>query len=61
MEFVKGDIMDRIGKKLILYYDDGEKITRREIIVSSEDDNFLGSADGQYFNKNRIVRMQEVM
>lgn len=51
--------MDRIGKRLILYYDDGEKVTRREIVVAAEDDDFIVDNSGQYFNKSRIVRMQE--
>ena len=51
--------MDRVGKKLILYYDDGERVTRREIIVKDEDDCFIVDRTGQHFNKSRIVRMQE--
>lgn len=51
--------MDRIGKKLILYYDDGTRVTRREIVVQDEDESFIVSKDGQHFNKNRIVRMQD--
>ena len=52
--------MDRIGQKIILYYDDGEKITRREITIKSEDALFITASDGQIFNKTRIVRAQEV-
>ena len=50
---------DRIGKKLILYYDDGIKVTRREITIKSEDNSFIISTDGQYFNKTRVVRMED--
>lgn len=51
--------MDRKGKKLILYYDDGLKIVCRDIKVMDEDDNFIYAYGGLYFNKSRIVRMED--
>lgn len=51
---------DRKGKKLILFYDDGLKVIRREITVTGEDETFLYSRGGYYWNKNYIRRMEEV-
>jgi len=49
----------RQGKKLVLFYDDGLKINRRDITVKDEDDNFIYDTTGHYYNKNRIVRMED--
>jgi len=51
---------DRRGKKLIIYYDDGIKVTRRDITVSDEDETFIYDTTGHYYNKTYIRRMEDV-
>lgn len=50
--------MDRKGKKFTIYFDDGLKIVKRDITISDEDETFI-YAGNLYFNKSRIVRMEE--
>lgn len=52
--------MDRIGKKLIIFYDDGVKVQRRDIIVDDEDEDFIYDHNGHFWNKKYIRRMEDV-
>lgn len=46
------------GEKLIIFYNDGVKVIRRDVTFLDEDDNFIYCYGGYFFNKNFIVRME---
>ncbi len=51
--------MERIeGKKLKIFFDDGEKVAWKEGVVTSQDDFGIVLENKQLISKQRIIRME---
>lgn len=45
------------GKKVSVYFDDGSRVTRKDGVLSSEDDYSITLDDKEVISRNRIIRM----
>lgn len=54
----QGNGMDMIGKRISVYFDDGEKIARKQGVCTSSDDDFLILDYKNGISKNKIIRIE---
>lgn len=47
-----------IGQRISVYFDDGVRVTRKDGVLTSQDNNFITLDYKESINKDRIIRIE---